>query len=226
MIKKITEKQLKTLGYVYEMIQTSGFPPTMAELRDKLDVVSNQSVLNFLKALEEGGFIEKSEDRARGLRILPKGFGALGKQPLVPQLGISSCGPFIDDPENFGNWQELPRDVAVAQMDLVKESSDNVFVIQVFGDSMINAGIADGDLLLIKKENSFRSGDIVVARSDDGTTVKRLIHEDKRIYLKPENPEYKNIPFYPDTYLDGKVIANLSAMKRLYEPKIDQQSAE
>ena len=80
---------------------------------------------------------------------------------------------------------------------------------------MINAGINDGDVLLIKKTEQFRSGDIVVARSDDGTTVKRFVAEsDGRAYLKPENPNYKIIPIFEDTYFDGKVIANLSVLNK------------
>ena len=84
---------------------------------------------------------------------------------------------------------------------------------------MINAGINDGDLLLIKQAREFKNGDIVVARNDDGTTVKRFVAENKKAYLKPENPAYKNIPIFEDTYFDGKVIANLSTLKRTYEPK-------
>ena len=88
--------------------------------------------------------------------------------------------------------------------------NEDVFLIKVNGDSMINAGIDDGDILLVQKTQEFKSGDIVVARSDEGTTVKRFIAEDGRIYLKPENPKYDNILILEDTYFDGKVVLNLS----------------
>ena len=95
------------------------------------------------------------------------------------------------------------------------QSKEDFFAIQVYGDSMINAGINNEDILLVKKTMEFLSGDIVVARSDDGTTVKRFIAEsDGRAYLKPENPVYKNIPIFAETFFDGKVILNLSAMNK------------
>lgn len=214
MIKNITKRQSETLSFIYESIKNSGFPPSLADLREKLGVVSNQSIINLLKVLEEGGYIERQEGVARGLKILLKGFKALSVDPLAPVVGDSSCGSFIEATQEIGNWSILP-----GQENEVKESQDKIFVIQVHGDSMINVGIYDGDMLLIKKSREYKNGDIVVARNDDGTTVKRFIAENKRAYLKPENPVYKNIPIFEDTFFDGKVVANLSTLKRLYGSK-------
>lgn len=186
----------------------------MAEMRDALSVASNQSIINLLRALEEKGCIKREEGLARGLKILPKGYDALGVDPIAPIVGESSCGPFIEATQEIGNWATLP---GIAND--VSESQDKIFAIQVHGDSMINAGIYDGDMLLVKQTREFKNGDIVVARSDDGTTVKRFVAENKRAYLKPENPAYKNIPIFEETYFDGKVVANLSTLKRLYGPK-------
>lgn len=214
MITEISKRQLETLNVIYQGQQSSGFPPSMAELRDALSVVSNQSIINLLKALEEKGYIKREEGLARGLKILPKGYEALGADPMVTVVGDSSCGPFIEAIQEVGNWTVLP-----GATNEVNESRDKIFAIQVSGDSMINAGIYDGDMLLVKQSSEFKNGDIVVARSDDGTTVKRFVAENKRAYLKPENPAYKNIPIFEDTYFDGKVIANLSTLKRLYGSK-------
>lgn len=216
MEKIISKRQLEALGIIYQNIKTSGFPPSMAELREGLKVVSNQSIINLLDGLEKGGYITREKERARGLRILPLGFKALGVEPLVPIVGDSSCGPFVEAIQEVGNWMVLPRTI---YKDDVKESQDKLYIIQVHGDSMINAGIHDGDMLLVKQSREYKSGDIVVARSDDGTTVKRFIAENNKAYLKPENPAYKNIPFFQETHLDGKVIANLSTLKRLYGSK-------
>jgi len=213
MAKTITKRQSDALKFVYEGIKSSGFPPSMAELRSDLSVASNQSIINLLKALEDGGYIKREEGVARGLRILPKGFSELGVDAMAPLIGDSSCGPFIEAMQEVGNWMTLPGTV---HKDEVTESSDKMYVIKVHGDSMINAGIHDGDMLLVKQSREYKSGDIVVARSDDGTTVKRFIAANKKSYLKPENPAYKNIPFYQETFLDGKVVANLSTLKRLY----------
>ncbi len=214
MLKNITKRQLDALNLIYQNTKSSGFPPSMAEMRDALSVASNQSIINLLRALEEKGCIKREEGLARGLKILPKGYDALGVDPIAPIVGESSCGPFIEATQEIGNWATLP---GIAND--VSESQDKIFAIQVHGDSMINAGIYDGDMLLVKQTREFKNGDIVVARSDDGTTVKRFVAENKRAYLKPENPAYKNIPIFEETYFDGKVVANLSTLKRLYGPK-------
>lgn len=214
MRQNITEKQQKVLEIIYQSINESGFPPTIADLKERLGVVSNQSVLNFLDILERKGYIKREDGQARGIKILPLGFNILGKDQLVPVAGVSAAGPFVSSFDNaFSNWLTLPGKILANEM--IRQAGDKLFVIQVHGDSMINAGIIDGDILLIKEEKEFRSGDIVVARNDDGTTIKKFIAENGRAYLKPENPAYKNIPIFEDTYFDGKVIANLSAVQRL-----------
>ncbi|MEE8131670.1 MAG: transcriptional repressor LexA [Candidatus Paceibacterota bacterium] len=218
MSKNIVEKQKKVLEMIYNNIEISGFPPTIADLKDGLDLSSNRSVLNYLKSLEEAGYIKREEGQAkgvaRGIKILPLGFKILEKEQLVPILGASSAGPFIESlAETFDNWMTLPS--KILENEEIKQSQDDVFIIQVYGNSMINVNIDDGDMLLVKKTKEFKSGDIVVARSDDGTTVKRFVAEtDGRAYLKPENPAYKNIPIFEETIFDGKVICNLSAMNK------------
>lgn len=216
MTKNITNRQFEALNIIYKNIESSGFPPSLADLREALKVASNQSVINFLKVLENNGYIKREEGLARGLRILPKGYKALNIAPLAPIVGDSSCGPFIEAIQEVGGWMSLPGTVWKND---VLESEEKFYVIKIHGDSMINAGIFDGDILLIKQSREYKNGDIVVARGDDGTTVKRFVAENKKSYLKPENPAYKNIPFYEDLFLDGKVIANLTALKRLYGSK-------
>jgi len=214
MAKNITEKQKKTLEIIYQSINESGFPPTLADLKKALGLSSNQSVLDFLDSLEKKGYIKREDGQARGIKILPLGFSALGKEQLIPVAGVSAAGSFITSFDDaFNNWLTLPGQILANEK--VRQASDKLFVIQVHGDSMINAGIMDGDILLVKEEKEFRSGDIVVARTDDGTTIKKFVAENGRAYLKPENPAYKNIPIFEDTYFDGKVIANLSAVQRL-----------
>ncbi|MFH1956058.1 MAG: transcriptional repressor LexA [Patescibacteria group bacterium] len=218
MQQKITEKQKNALNAIYESIKETGFPPTLADLRERLKVVSNQAVLNFLKVLERKGFIERTwgEKKARSIKILRLGFQLLGKEVLVPAAGITSAGPYVESfTDTFTNWMPLPGKILENEK---INFSENVFILQVHGDSMINAGIDDGDILLIQKTNQFRSGDIVVARNDDGTTVKRFISESNgRAYLKPENPKYSNLTIYEDTYFDGRVILNLTKVEKGYE---------
>jgi len=209
MIKNITPKQKKVLELIYDFIDTSGFPPSLADLKSAIDVASNQAVLNFLNSLENKGYIAREKGEARGIKILPLGYKILNKDQLVPVVGESAAGPFFETLEDtLFNWTTLPGEVL--NNEKIKQSEE-VFIVKVRGDSMINARINNEDMLLVKKTKEFKSGDIVVARSDDGTTVKRFVAEpDGRAYLKPENPAYKNIPLFEETIFEGKVILNLS----------------
>ena len=206
---KLTPKQKKVLELIYNSLETSGFPPTLADLKEKLGVASNQSVLNFLDILEKKEYIKREEGQARGIRILPLGYKEIGKDPLNKMAGVSAAGSYIESfADTFSSWMTLPGQVL--QNEEIKQAQDEVFVIQVQGDSMINANICDSDMLLVKKTKEYKNGDIVVARSDDGTTVKRFVAEEGRTYLKPENTNYKNIPIFPETIFEGKVILNLT----------------
>ncbi len=211
-IKNLTPKQRKVLEIIYENINSVGYPPSLSNLKGELRVSSNQSALNFLDALENKGFISRQKGEARGIKILPLGFKILGKEHLVQVAGESSAGSFTESYIEPFRWMTLPG--AVLENEEIKQAQDEVFVVKVHGDSMINAGIDDGDSLLVKKTREFKSMDIVVARNDDGTTVKRFIAEpDGRAYLKSENPAYKIIPIFENTIFEGKVILNLSKVK-------------
>jgi len=210
---KITEKQKNALDAIYESIRLSGFPPTFADLREKLNVASNQAVLNFLESLEKKGFIKREDGQARSIKILPLGYKEIEKEPLIKIAGMSAAGSCIESfADAFTAW--MPLSDKIFQNEKISKAQDDVFVIQVHGDSMINAGIDDGDMLLIKKSKEYKSGDIVVARSDEGTTVKRFVADGGKRYLKPENPNYENIPIIPgEINFEGKVILNLSKVR-------------
>ena len=199
---KITVRQAEVLKLIYKSISDSGYPPTLAELRDSLDVSSNQAVLDILKILEDKGYIEKEEGMARGLRILDKGIQELGLKQMAPVVGISAAGPYMQAYE-INEWR-VTDDVQVT-------SSDRL--VRISGDSMIRANIEDGDIVVVRESKEFKNGDIVLARFDGETTVKRFVHDDGKVYLKPENPKYKNIPIYPETRLLGKVIGILGKSK-------------
>ena len=206
---KLTPKQKKVLELIYDSLNTSGFPPTLADLKDKLGVASNQSVLNFLDTLEKKEYIKREEGQARGIKILPLGYKEIGKDPLIKMAGISAGGSYVESFSNAFNF--MPIAEKFLENENVNRAKDDVFVIQVAGDSMINAGIENGDNLLIKESKEYKSGDIVIARTDDGTTVKRFIADGGKRYLKPENPNYQNIPIIPgEVQFQGKVILNLS----------------
>ena len=200
----ITDRQKELLQYIYESTRDNGYSPSFEEMKDYLGVVSNQAVLDILKKLEARGLIIKNNSIARSIRISPEGFGVLGISPLVAFLGTTSAGAPLEAVEISGEW-ETTSESDVAQF------RDNVFLLKISGDSMIGAGIEDDDVVLAKEQGEFASGDIVLARIGDSSTIKRFISEDKPpyIYLKPENPKYENILFTDETELKGKVISVL-----------------
>ncbi len=201
MKKDITPRQRELLQIIYDYIKNEGYPPTFDEMRNKLNVVSNQSVIDLLNKLEKSRFIKRNENIARSAAILPFGYKALGKPLLAPFLGATTAGTPVEPIEIAGDWQEISGEIS--------RSTDKVFLLKIHGDSMINAGINDGDVVLVKSEKEFASGDIVLAEIKGESTIKRFISEDKPpyLYLKPENPKYEIIYFTEEVVLKGKVLS-------------------
>ncbi|HLD38239.1 MAG: repressor LexA [Candidatus Staskawiczbacteria bacterium RIFCSPLOWO2_12_FULL_37_15] len=200
-MEKITKRQKQLLEIIYNYIKDTGYPPTFKEMRESLDVVSNQSIIDLLVKLEKQKLLKKNESSARSLIILPLGNKILKRNALIPLLGSSSAGSPIDALEISGEWQEISTDVA--------QLKEDVFLLKIIGDSMINANIENGDAILVQNKKEFISGDIVLANVAGDRTVKRFISDDKPpyLYLKPENPKYKNIPFEDNMEIIGKVIS-------------------
>ncbi len=209
MSTKLTSKQKSVLELIYSSLETSGFPPTLADLREELGLASNQSVLNFLEALEKKECIKREEGQARSILILPLGYKEIGKDPLVKMAGYSAAGPYL---ESFlETFTFIPIETKVLENEKINEAKDRVFVIQVIGDSMINAGINDGDNLLIRESKEYKSGDIVLAETEDGATVKKFVAEGGKRYLEPQNPAYQRMIIIPgEVRFRGKIILNLS----------------
>lgn len=175
-------------------------------MREGLGVSSNQSIVDLLRKLEKQGVIKRNESSARGVAILPLGYELLGKPFLAPFLGAISAGAPVETIEIAGEWQAMS-----SGLEKIEKLKDEIFILKISGDSMINSGIDDGDLVLVQSKKEFISGDIVYAQIGDEATVKRFISDDRPpyIYLKPENPAYDVIPFTEDTELKGKVISIL-----------------
>jgi repressor LexA len=127
----------------------------------------------------------------------------IDKDPLVKIAGMTAAGPTIQAIEQ-DEWMKLPSGY---------QKYENVFVVKVCGNSMINAGIYDGDAVLIKEQKDYKSGDIVLARIGDEVTLKTFIHDGGKTYLRPENPACRSIPITHDTYFLGKMINNLGKGK-------------
>ena len=198
-----TKRQLELLGIIYRYTEETGYPPTFEDMRERLGVRSNQSVLDHLKNLEERKLIKREEGSARSLVVTLSGYNTLGRPPLVSVLGTTAAGLPTEPIEVLGEWQKLSTEVAAPK--------NEIFALKISGDSMIDAGINDGDLVLVQKQKEFVSGDVVLAEHEGESTIKRFISDETPpfIYLKPENSKYSVIPVTENTYLKGKVVAVL-----------------
>ncbi len=203
MKKEITKRQKELLQVIYAYIKDTGYPPTFEEMRDRLGVSSNQSIIDLLEKLQNTGMIKRGASAARGINILPLGYQALGKRSLVPYEGVASGGVPLETVNVSGEWRQLSPDIAQLQ--------GEIFMLKVSGDSMINAGIDDNDVVLVQSAQEFVSGDIVYAQVGDAATIKRFMVKGKKrhSYLKPENPAHSNILCTDEVKLKGKIISVL-----------------
>lgn len=197
-MQELTLKQQKLLQYLTEEIRTSGLPPTISEIAVSLKLKSKNAVAKLLKALEEKGYVRKS-GKARGLEVLDQEGEPISKGMLsVPLLGRITAGLPMLAEEQIEDWLSLPTSLIRGRKD--------VFLLKVQGMSMKDAGILNGDLVLVKQQKLADINDIVVALLDDEATVKRLVKKDNKYFLKAENKEYPNI--YPESEwsIQGKVV--------------------
>lgn len=198
MEKEITSRQKELLKFIIKQVREYNLPPSVSEMATFLKVSSKNAVAKLLKSLEDAGYI-KTSGKARGIEVL-KTLGESLEKGLVrlPLLGhIQAGSPHLAE-QNIEEWINLPSS-------LVKGRRD-VFLLKVRGDSMINAGIYEGDLVIVKPTRDVKNNDIVVALLHDEATVKRFIQIKNRSYLKAENPEYKDIYPKEEWMVQGKVV--------------------
>lgn len=203
----ITNRQKELLEIIKFHVQDQGFPPTVSEMAKALKVRSKNAVAKLLLALEEKGLI-KRDGTARGIRVFDEFENEIQAGSLaVPLLGsIPAGGPMVVE-EHIEEWINLPNSLIRGRRDARLDSqARQVFLLQVRGDSMIGAGILEGDLVIVKPTREVRSGDIVVALLHDEATVKRFLEIRGRKYLKPENPKYQNIYPQEEWTVQGKVV--------------------
>jgi repressor LexA len=193
---KLTRRQQEILDFIQERMRLDGMPPTRAEIVSHFGFRSPNAAQCHLKALAERGAIELRPGTARG--IVPRQESALSRSSLsIPVIGRVTAGTPILAVEN--REQDMNIDPGAFQ-----PRPD--YMLKVEGDSMIGAGIQDGDLLLVHKTPDARNGQIVVARIGEEVTVKRLRRRGSEIFLDPENPAYKPIHVRPE---DGFAIEGL-----------------
>ncbi len=197
--ERITDAQREALSHLSDFTARNGFPPTMQELGQLLNI-SGASAHQLALQLERKGYVTRQPRQARSLKVVREADQEPKVLVGVPILGRVAAGPAMLAEENVEGQ-------VMVEGSLVGRGS--CFALVITGDSMINAGIREGDIVIVRQQPVAESGEIVVALLGDETTVKRLFIQGDRIELRPENKRYKPIPMTgnQDSRILGKVIA-------------------
>lgn len=200
MYEDLSSKQLKILEFIKKELQSKGYPPAVREICAAVGLKSTSTVHGHLERLEKKGYIRRDPTKPRAIEILDRDnnvFSFSRKEVVnVPIVGKVTAGEPILAVENIEDTFPLP-------ISFVENNS--VFMLKVKGESMIEAGILDGDFILIKQQNTATNGDIVVALLEDEATVKRFYKEKDFIRLQPEN-QFMDPIIVKDVSILGKVI--------------------
>ncbi|MBI2122630.1 MAG: transcriptional repressor LexA [Armatimonadetes bacterium] len=197
----LTDRQRQVLEHIATSIRRSGIVPSVREIGHALGMRSPSTVHQHLTALERKGYIKRYGDRMRVLEVLDRRL-LPGNDDIVhiPLVGRVSAGLPILAQENIEEMIPVPRK-------MVGWQDENCFLLTIRGDSMIHAGIFDGDIVIVRSQTIANPGEIVVALLGDEATVKRLAYEGPRPYLLPENPRYS--PIHDEFEIIGKVVGLL-----------------
>ena len=193
---RITPKQQEILDYIKNEILNRGFPPAVREICEAVNLKSTSSVHSHLEALEKNGYIRRDATKPRAIEIIDDNFNLVRREVVnVPIIGTVAAGQPLLAVENIEGYFPIPAEFM---------PNAQSFLLKVKGESMVNAGIFDGDQVLVKKQSTASDGDIVVALVDDGATVKTFYKETDHIRLQPENSTMDPI-IVPDCKILGKV---------------------
>ena len=218
----LTRKQHELLMYIHERIKETGVSPSFDEMKEALDLASKSGIHRLITALEERGFLRRLPHRARALEVvrLPEEAtpGARGRAPFRPQV-IENARPSEAAANDVRELPVLGRIAAGTPIDAIQHERDRMqvpeallgagehFVLEVQGDSMINAGILDGDHVVIRRSPTANSGEIVVALVGEEATLKRLRKKGASIALEAANPAYETRIFGPDqVQVQGRLV--------------------
>ena len=176
---KISSKQREILEYIKQEILNKGYPPAVREICEAVHLKSTSSVHSHLETLEKNGYIRRDPTKPRAIEIIDDNFNLTRREVVnVPIIGQVAAGQPLLAVENIENYFPIPTEFM---------PNAETFMLQVKGDSMINAGIFNGDKILVQKQSDAQNGDIVVALVDDSATVKTFYKEDGLFRLQPEN---------------------------------------
>lgn len=200
-MEKLSQKQFEILEYMKKAVREKGYPPSVREICDAVGLKSTSTVHGHLERLERKGYIRRDPAKPRAIEIFSdndsvNSDGSSRELIEVPIVGTVTAGIPILATENIEDTFPIPSDYA---------PNGNIFMLRVKGDSMINAGIFNKDLIMVRQQNTADNGDIVVALIEDFATVKTYYKENGYIRLQPENPTMSPI-IVRDVSILGKVV--------------------
>ncbi len=199
--ESLTDRQKAVLSFIQDHIEETGYPPTIREIGDHLGIKSTNGVNDHLKALERKGYLERKTGKSRALKPMrePDGSPISDGEPsspadvpemaadahAVPMVGRIAAGAPIEAIENTEDFLRVGEGMV--------GRDDDLFALEVDGDSMIEEGIFDGDYIFVRRQETAENGEIVAAMVDGDATVKRFYREEGRIRLEPANPNMEPI---------------------------------
>ena len=198
---KISTKQKEILEYIKHEILYTGYPPAVREICEAVHLKSTSSVHSHLETLEKNGYIRRDPTKPRAIEVCDDSFQMVRTETVsLPVVGTVAAGTPLLAEENITQYFPVPADMVPA--------GEPSFVLKVKGDSMINAGIFNGDQLFVQMCNTAHNGETIVALIDDSATVKTFYREDDHIRLQPENDTMEPI-IVPEVMIQGKVVGLL-----------------
>ena len=186
MKRNTEEKMLKILDYIRVYAKENGFPPSNREIGSEMDISSTSTVHYYLNMLQDKGYIKKNKSKYRSIEVIDQ-YGDISNMDTIniPLIGNIAAGEPILAVENFEGIYPMPSELF--------RHNNELFMLKVIGESMINAGINDGDMIVVNRQTYSDNGDIVVAMIDGSATVKRFFKEENYYRLMPENDTMKDI---------------------------------
>jgi len=204
----ISDRQREILDLITSTVQRRGYPPSVREIGEAVGLSSPSTVHSHLSALVDAGFLRRDPTKPRAIEVVDPGDEyELRRAPVrdVPLVGRIAAGSPILAEEDIEEIFPLPTEFV---------GNDPVFMLRVHGDSMMDAGILDGDLVVVRRQPDATNGEIVAALiGGEEATVKRLRKESGRVVLLPENPAYEPIVLDSDVEIIGRVVAVLRAVR-------------
>ncbi len=203
--EKLTAKQREVLEFIKNQILNKGYPPSVRDICEAVHLKSTSSVHAHLNTLERKGYIHRDSSKPRAIEIVDDTFNMARREVVnIPVIGTVAAGQPLLAVENIENYFPIPAEYL---------PNKKLFMLKVHGESMINAGILDGDLVLVQEQSEAANGDMIVALVEDSATVKTFYKEDGYYRLQPENDSMDPIIVHGEMKILGKVIGDLRFMK-------------